>query len=158
MKFGRYPVPDCEGATLAHSVQVATGYLSKGRVLTGDDVAALSEAGIADVMVAILEPGDIDENTAARRMATTMAGAGLRTAEAKRGRVNLYARAAGLLTVDQQALLTLNRLDEGISVATMSEGTPVEAGQLIGTVKIVPFALPKHIVPALTKAVQQAKG
>lgn len=146
MKFGRFPVADCDGATLAHSVRADKGYLSKGRVLTGDDLAALSEAGIVEIMVAVLEPDDVDENSAARRLAAVIVGSGLRAEKAKRGRVNIYAKSAGLLTIDTAALLTLNQLDEGISVATLSDGGPVTAGQLVGTVKIVPFALPDQVI------------
>lgn len=148
MKFGRFPPAECEGAILAHSVRLDKGYLSKGRALTGDDIAALQEAGIDEIMVAFLQPNDIDEDTAAHRICAPVAGAGLHAAEAKRGRVNLYAKSAGLLAVDQASLLALNRLDEGISVATLRDGAPVEAGQLVGTVKIVPFSLEEEIVAA----------
>ena len=148
MNFGRFPPAECEGAILAHSVRLQSGYLSKGRTLTGDDIEALLNAGIAEIMVAFLGPGDIDENDAAHRIAALVVDGGLRASEAKRGRVNLYAKTAGLMAIDPEALLTLNRLDEGISVAALPDGAPVEAGQLVGTVKIVPFALDGEIITA----------
>ncbi len=148
MNFGRFPPAECEGAILAHSVRLESGYLSKGKTLTGDDIEALLNAGIAEIMVAFLEPGDVDENDAAHRIAALVVDGGLRASEAKRGRVNLYAKTAGLMAIDPEALLRLNRLDEGISVATLPDGAPVEAGQLVGTVKIVPFALDGEVVTA----------
>ncbi len=148
MNFGRFPSAECEGAILAHSVRLQSGYLSKGRTLTDADIEALLNADVAEIMVAFLEPDDIDENDAAHRIAALVIDGGLRASEAKRGRVNLYAKTAGLLAMDQQALLTLNRLDEGISVATLPDGAPVEAGQLVGTVKIVPFALHSEVITA----------
>lgn len=146
MKFGRFPVEDCQGAILAHSVRLDSGYLSKGRLLTGDDIDALSQARVGEIMAAFLEPGDVDENTAAERIAALMIGTGLRTSEAKRGRVNIYSKKAGLLNCNGQALLALNKLDEGISIATLRDETAVDGGQLVGTVKIVPFALPDKII------------
>ena len=148
MNFGRFPPAECEGAILAHSVRLQSGYLSKGRTLAGDDIKALLNAGITEIMVAFLGPGDIDENDAAHRIAALVVDGGLRASEAKRGRVNLYAKTAGLMAIDPEALLNLNRLDEGISVATLPDGAPVEAGQLVGTVKIVPFALDGEVITA----------
>lgn len=155
MKFGRFPPGDCQDAILAHSVRLETGYLSKGRRLTSDDISALQDAQITEIMAAFLEPGDIDEDSAALRIAMLVAGSGLRLDEAKKGRVNLYAKTLGLLEIDRQALLALNRLNEGISVATLADGALLAAGQLAGTVKIVPFSLPE---PVLNEAEDLAGG
>ena len=156
MNFGRFPPAECEGAILAHSVRLQSGYLSKGRTLTDADIEALLNAGVAEIMIAFLGPDDIDENDAARRIAALVADGGLRASEAKRGRVNLYAKTAGLVAIDPEALLSLNRLDEGISVATLPDGAPVEAGQLVGTVKIVPFALHSEVITAAESLVDGA--
>src|SRR3546814_1466292 len=66
MIFGDLPVQDAEGAILAHSRRVGKTTFKKGRALSAEDVAALKEAGIASVVAARLEPGDIGEDAAAR--------------------------------------------------------------------------------------------
>ena len=45
---------------------------------------------------------------------------------ASTGRCNLYAEAAGLFVVGRPAVDALNRLDPGLTVATLPEFTPVE--------------------------------
>ena len=51
MKFGPVAVAEAEGAILAHSVRHAGGVLKKGTVLGAADIAALGEAGVAEVVV-----------------------------------------------------------------------------------------------------------
>ncbi|MGR3474926.1 MAG: molybdopterin-binding protein, partial [Sulfitobacter sp.] len=78
MRFGPVPLSDALNATLAHSVAVAEGRLRKGRVLEQPDIDALSAAGIEEVIVARLDPGDIDENAGAAKLAQALCGPGLR--------------------------------------------------------------------------------
>jgi molybdenum cofactor cytidylyltransferase len=40
----------------------------------------------------------------------------------------------------------LNRLDPGLTLATLPEYTPVEAGRMVATVKVIPFAVPERAV------------
>lgn len=74
MRFGPVPLSDALNATLAHSVAVAEGRLRKGRVLEQPDIEALSAAGIEEVIVARLDPGDIDENAGAAKLAQAKKG------------------------------------------------------------------------------------
>ena len=75
-------------------------------------------------------------------------GPHVRLDEAGTGRCNLYAEEAGLFTVERSAIDTLNRLDPGLTVATLPEFAPVEAGRMVATVKIIPFAIPESVVAA----------
>ena len=59
------------------------------------------------------------------------------------GRANLFAQSAGVLVVDKDAVDRLNRVDEAITFATLSAYKPVVAGEMIATVKIIPFAVAK---------------
>jgi molybdopterin biosynthesis enzyme len=63
------------------------------------------------------------------------------------GRANLLATALGLLRVDPERLLKLNEHD-GVTVATLRSHSPVRPGQVVATVKVVPFALPAATVAA----------
>ena len=48
-----------------------------------------------------------------------------------------------MLVVDKDAVDGINRVDEAITVATLSAYKPVVAGEMIATVKIIPFAVEK---------------
>src|SRR5579862_5337206 len=88
MKFGAIPVGAAAGAILAHSLRAGATMLKKGRVLTAADVAALQAAGIAQIVAARLDPGDIREDEAAARVAAAIAGPNITVANAFTGRAN----------------------------------------------------------------------
>ena len=60
------------------------------------------------------------------------------------GRANLVAQTAGVLVVDRSAVDRLNRVDEAITFATLPAYKAVVAGEMIATVKIIPFAVGKE--------------
>ncbi|HLY56627.1 MAG TPA: NTP transferase domain-containing protein, partial [Stellaceae bacterium] len=148
MKFGPVPLAEAEGAILAHSLSVAGRQIRKGRVLTAADVAAIADAGIAEVIAARLDPDDVPEDRAATRAASGLAGSGIAEQPAYTGRVNLHAEAAGLLVVDGAAVGRLNALDESITLATLPPLSLVEAGRMVATVKVIPLAAPESVVAA----------
>jgi len=115
MKFGPVPVEECAGAILAHGLSVATGAFKKGRVLSAEDADALRQAGYESVVVARLDPGDVDENTAAAALAKALAGDGAGAARAFTGRCNLFARQEGLLLLDGQRVGAMNAVDEAMA-------------------------------------------
>src|SRR5262249_48542643 len=57
------------------------------------------------------------------------------------GRPILFAETAGVLVVDKDAIDRLNQVEESITFATLPAYKPVVAGEMIGTVKIIPFAV-----------------
>lgn len=152
MKFGPVPLAEAEGAIAAHSVRHASGVVKKGTRLNAEIVARLAAAGVTEVVAARLEPGDVHEDEAARRVASLLKGAKVRVDAAGTGRCNLYAEEAGLFLVDRAAIDRLNRLDPGLTVATLPEFAPVEAGRMIATVKIIPFAVAGRVVEAAGEA------
>jgi molybdenum cofactor cytidylyltransferase len=147
VKFGPLPLDLAAGKLLGHNIAGADGrrLLRKGRPLTPDDIAALRALGRQSVYVAELEPDDVNENDAARRVARAAAGAGLKLPGAASGRANALAAVLGILRVDADRLARLNTGD-GLTVATLAAHTPVRPGQIAATVKIIPFAVPEQIV------------
>ncbi len=120
----------------------------KGRVLSGSDLDDIAGAGIATVAIARLERGDVGEDEAATRIAARTGGAGVRTGAAFTGRVNLYALSDGLAAVDAAAVEALNAIDEAVTLATVAPFSRVAKGQMVATVKIIPFAAPGAAVLA----------
>jgi molybdenum cofactor cytidylyltransferase len=146
VKFATFQTAKAAGAVLAHTVHLSSGVLKKGRVLTDADVAALSADGITSVMAARLGPDDVSEDEAARIIAAAICGDHVQTTKPFTGRTNLQALAAGVAVIDRDRLIALNDLEEGLTVATVPPFETVRAGQLVATVKIIPFALSRSVV------------
>ena len=142
MKFGPVPVADAEGAIAAHAVRLDDLHLKKGHVIAASDREALRAAGLEAVIAARLEPGDVGEDEAARSLAERIAGANLRRERPFTGRVNIFATVNGLALIDAEAIDHINVIDEAITVATLANFRPVVAGDMVATVKIIPFAAP----------------
>jgi molybdenum cofactor cytidylyltransferase len=141
MKFGAVAPKEALGATAVHTIRQDGLVLKKGTLIGPAEVAALEAAGIKDVVVARLEPGDVSEDVAAADIAQAVAGEGVHVDHAFTGRANLFAEIAGVLVVDKDAIDRLNRVDEAITFATLAAYKPVVAGEMIATVKIIPFAV-----------------
>ena len=140
MRFGPVPLSEAEGTILAHAVRVDGLALKKGDVITPQHRRTLEAAGVDKIIVASLEEGDVGENDAALRLAKRIGGSHVRLAAPFTGRVNLFAEKAGLVVIDSTAIGRLNAVDESITVATLPEHQPVAEGDMIATVKIIPFA------------------
>src|SRR5882672_4504101 len=141
MKFGAVPVAEADGAVAVHSIRKSGSVLKKGTSIGKTEIAALKAAGIAEIVVARIEPGDVSEDAAAAEIAAAVAGEGVRVDRAFTGRANLFAQTAGVLVVDKNAIDRLNEVDESITFATLPAYKPVVAGEMIATVKIIPFAV-----------------
>ena len=142
MKFGPVPLAAAEGAFLAHAVQAGEVRYKKGTRLGAPEIEALQAAGIGEVIVARIEDGDVAEDVAAASLAATAGHPSVRIASPSTGRVNIHAEADGLFVVDRQAIDAINRVDPSITFATLAEFAPVGRGQMVATVKIIPFAVP----------------
>jgi len=142
MRFGPTPVEELVGAVLAHTLHLDGGPLVKGRRLNADDVRRLIEAGITQVTAARLEAGDLHEDAAAGRIASCVSGPNLGVGSIATGRANVFADADGLLEVDTRRLTRLNNTEESLTLATLTTGTRVRAGDLVATAKVIPLAVP----------------
>jgi molybdenum cofactor cytidylyltransferase len=143
MKFGGVTPEEARGATAVHSIRKDGLVLKKGTLIGDKEIAALKAADVQEIVVARLEEGDISEDHAAGEIAAAVAGQGVRVDRAFTGRCNLFAEAAGVLVVDKDAVDELNRIDEAVTFATLPAFKPVVEGEMIATVKIIPFAVAK---------------
>ena len=153
MKFGATPLGEAQGAILAHGIKAGPRVFKKGRVLGEADIAALKAAGLTSVVTARLEEGDIGENEAADRLAQGLADGNVRAAKGFTGRANLFAEKSGLCSIDRAGVDRFNAIDEAITLATLAPMSLVQAGQMVATVKIIPFAVPEARVAACLSAI-----
>jgi len=157
MKFGAVPVTQAEGGVAVHSIRQSGLVLKKGTLIGKPEIAALQAAGISEIVVARIEPGDVSEDAAAAEIAAAVAGTGVRVDRAFTGRANLFAESAGVLVVDKDAIDRLNQVDESITFATLAAYKPVVAGEMIATVKIIPFAVAEKARDAALAAAAAAR-
>ena len=147
MKFGPIPLSQAKGKILGHNIAGANGQrlLRKGKPLTEEDLEKLRLLGRSSVYVAELESTDVEENSAARRVAEAICGPGLCIMGATSGRANLLADKRGILKIDINRLAQINEC-QGITLATLIRHSPVQARQVVATVKIIPYAVPESTV------------
>ena len=157
MEFGPVSLDAAEGAILAHSLPLPEGRLRKGRVLDSQDIEQLRHAGFSQVTVARLGPHDVGEDVAAARLAKLIASAAIKTGEAATGRVNFTVPALGLARLDRQLLAAFNALDEGLTLASVQHNQLLGPGQMLATLKIIPFALPQTVIEAAENLLKQGK-
>lgn len=146
MRFGPIPIEEAEDAILAHGVRAQGLSLGKAHRVTAADIVALREAGIREIVAARLDPDDLDEDTAATRLAAALQCDGVRLGPAGTGRVNIHAETAGVFRVDARLIDAFNLVDPAITIATLADYAIVAEGALVATVKIIPFAVAGRLV------------
>ncbi|MDP3511583.1 MAG: molybdopterin-binding/glycosyltransferase family 2 protein [Sulfuritalea sp.] len=156
MIFGEFPLAECDGLLLAHSLRLPDGAMKKGRRLTGADIQTLAAAGHASVYGARLAADDLAEDAAAATVAALLPGAGIVARKAYTGRCNLHATQRGLVTIDADIIDRINRIDEAVTVATLPPLTAVRAGAVVATVKIIPLAVGRELIARCTEQAEQA--
>ena len=156
MKFYPLALDAAAGKILGHNIAASDGQrlLRKGRPLSAEDVALLRRHGHSRVYVAELEPGDISEDGASKRVADAVFGAGLRRMSAGAGRSNAFAERLGVARVDGAAARCVNAND-GITLATVLPNSLIQPKQMAATVKIIPYALPESAVRAAVACAPQ---
>ncbi len=153
MIFEPVPVERAAGLILGHNVVDENGRrrLRKGTVIRNEDVAVMQTLALELVWTAQLEPGDIDEDAAALRVARSLLqpeqpeSLHLDLVGPRTGRVNMRAMERGVLVVNEEPVAAVNRA-EGITFATAAPFSVVDAGRTVATVKILPYALPAQTV------------
>jgi hypothetical protein len=118
--------------------------LRKGTILAAEHVALLR--GHPEVHAVELEPGDVHEDEAGRRLAEAIAKLGpLRVEGPAQSQYRLVATRRGLLRVNAGLVGKINALS-GIALFTLFDGQAVEVGEEVAGCKITPVAVPEQVV------------
>jgi molybdenum cofactor cytidylyltransferase len=155
MKFGPASPADAIGGVTVHTLRQGSLVLKKGTTIGAGEVDALTRAGVKEIVVVRLEEGDVSEDVAAASIAQAVAGDGINVERAFTGRANLFAARPGVLVVDRAAVDRINAVDEAITFATLAAFKPVVEGEMVATVKLIPFGVKAKLRDA---AVAAAKG
>ena len=148
MKFGTVPVKESRNCILAHSVMAGGKKLAKGRRISQADIGFLQNEGVADLVVAVMEKGDVGEDEAALAIAgaVTKECGSVSLSAPFAGRVNIHAACPGVICVDGAKVTALNSVNHAITLATLPNLTKVVPRTLLATAKIITYAVPEDDV------------
>jgi molybdenum cofactor cytidylyltransferase len=152
MKFGPASPADAIGGVTVHTLRQGSLVLKKGTTIGAAEVAALTKEAVKEIVVVRLEDGDISEDQAAGSIAKAVAGDGIHVDRAFTGRANLFAAHAGVLVIDRAAVDRINAVDEAITFATLEAFKPVVEGEMVATVKLIPFGVESSLCDAAVAA------
>ena len=132
---------EIDGRVLTHDLGPD---LRKGTILGAEHVAMLR--GHREVHAVELEPGDIHEDEAGRRLADAIAKLGpLRVEGPAQSQYRLVATQRGLLRVNAELVGKINGIS-GIALFTLYDGQAVEVGDEVAGCKVTPVAVPEQVV------------
>ena len=138
---GRTAAPgDIAGRVLVHDLGPQ---LRKGAVLTEADIDRVRAAD--EIHVVELEPGDVHEDEAARRLAAAMSGPGLAAKPPVQSQARLVAARRGLVRVNGRLVDSINALGY-VSVFTVMDGQAVAEGEEVVGCKVTPVAVPGRLL------------
>ncbi|MBR0082348.1 MAG: molybdopterin-binding protein [Clostridia bacterium] len=112
----------------------------KGHVVTEEDIPVLLSMGKEHLYVWEMEPGMLHENEAAERLLALTQNENMTRSEAREGKIELFAAIDGVFLVDTDRLNALNAIDE-ITVATRRGGFPVQAGDKLAGMRVIPLVI-----------------
>ena len=124
----------------------------KGHVVRQEDVEKLLKIGKSHLFVWENDGSLLHENEAAQILADLVAGPDFKRGEVKEGKIELFAAGSGILRVDKENLLALNRFDE-VMVATRHDLSPVQTGDKLCGTRIIPLAISWERIDEVARAV-----
>jgi len=142
-------VRDAIGVTLCHDItKIVPGEFKgaafrKGHVIREEDIEELLSLGKDHIYIWDDNENLLHENEAAEELFNMSAGEGTVAAEAKEGKIEIFADIDGLLKIDVDKLIELNSIEEVI-LSTIRNNTVVKKGDKIAATKVIPLAIKKE--------------
>jgi len=147
------------GRVLCHDVRGADGKIAveKGARLTTATADVLLATPWEEIHLLVVEPGDLHEEEAGKRLAAAVVGDGVEVKAYTGGQWTLTATRRGLLDVRREALADANA-QEGISIFSLFAGQPVEPGETVAKCKVTPLVIAAETLRAVEKVARDAHG
>jgi hypothetical protein len=144
---------------LCHDVRDAAGRVAAPKGARVDAAVAQTLLGIPwdEIHLLALEPGDVHEEDAGRRLAAAVVGEGVAVRGYTGGQWTLGATRRGLLRIRTEAMTEVNA-QEGMSVFTLFDGQPVEPGEAVAKAKVTPLAIAETTVRAVETVAASVGG
>src|SRR5438034_2982124 len=119
--------------------------LRKGTILGEQHLDRVRHSG--EIHVIELEPGDLHEDVAARRLSAALCGPGLDARPPVQSQACIMASQRGLVRVRGEVVDAINSLGY-ISVFTLMDGQAVAEGEEVAGCKVTPVAVPGSLIEA----------
>lgn len=114
----------------------------KGHIVREEDIPVLLSVGKEHLYVWENDDSMLHENEAAQILYEICAGANMHGSEVKEGKIELIADMDGLLKIDREHLLAVNRLGE-MMIASIHGDFPVRKGDKLAGTRIIPLVIEK---------------
>ena len=136
-------VQDAVGLELCHDItEMNDGFkgvaFKHGHVIRKEDVEHMLNIGKRTVFVWEENAGEIHEDDCARRMAAMAPVEGAHYTEPAEGKVLLFADRRGMFRVNRELLRKIDSIGD-ITICTLPDHYPVEAGARLASMRIVPL-------------------
>ncbi|WP_299980579.1 molybdopterin-binding protein [Desulfobacula sp.] len=147
-------VEDAVGTVLAHDMtRIIRGKFKgvgfkKGHIVQKKDVPELLKIGKQYLYVLDLGEDQLHEDDAAKRIAKAISDPKLKFSEPREGKINISTPYAGLLKINVDALLQVNKM-ESIIVATLKNNFPCKKGEIVAATRIIPLTIPTKNIETL---------
>lgn len=131
------------GMALCHDItEMNDGFkgvaFRRGHVIREEDIPHLLDIGKRTVFVWEENAGEVHEDDCARRMAAMAPVEGAHYTEPAEGKVLLFADQRGMLRVNTRLLKQIDSIGD-ITICTLPDHYPVEAGARLASMRIVPL-------------------
>ena len=148
------------GMTLCHDItEVREGFkgraFRRGQVITAQDVPHLLDLGKKHIYVWEENAGEIHEEDAALRLAAMAPVAGAEYTGPSEGKMTLTAKVDGLFRVNRPLLDQINQIGE-ITITTLPDHYPVQAGMKLAGVRIIPLVCQETEIQEAERLTAQA--
>ena len=136
-------VQDAVGMELCHDITEMNDNFKgvafpRGHIIRKEDIAHMLRIGKQHIFVWEEHAGEIHEDDCARRMAAMAPVKGAHYTEPAEGKVLLMADQRGLFRVNRKLLNKINSIGD-ITICTLPDHYPVEAGARLASMRIVPL-------------------
>jgi hypothetical protein len=147
------------GRVLCHDVRDAAGKVAapKGARVDAAVARTLLSVPWEEIHLLALDPADVHEEDAGRRLAAAVVGDGVEVRGYTGGQWTLTATRRGLLRINTAALTEVN-VHEGMSVFTLFDGQPVEPGEAVAKAKVTPLAIAETTMRAVETTAAAVDG
>ena len=148
---------DAAGQVLCHDItQIIPGEFKgarfrKGHIIQPEDIPVLLSIGKENLYVWEKKPGILHEDEAAALLYKAAAGRNIHGTEPKEGKIELIADCDGLLKINREALLAVNRTPQ-MMIATIHGDLPVKKGQKLAGTRIIPLVIEQEKMDAMQAA------
>lgn len=155
MKIQTLPIMASVGHISVHAVKAESIRLPKGALITAEQASLLQACEVTEIVCAIADVDDINEDEAAHAVASVLHSQNIVTSTAATGRVNFTCASLGIIRYDRERLKRINLVDEGITLALVQHNQLLAAGNMLATLKIIPFFVSRESVDKVISLLQE---